>query len=201
MNVHSHPIASENSEHKTKTLILAAALRCFAERGYFGTSVPAIAADAGIAAGTLYRHFEGKELLVNVLYRRCKQALIESALQDISLCAEPRVQFRQLWLRLMDYALRHPDAFQFLEYHHHAPYLDAESKKLEADSLQPVAELIRAATSFGAVRDVEPAVLVSIVWGALVRLTRAQREGYFELTEDLIQQSEEACWSAIANTN
>ena len=48
--------------------ILDAALALFVERGYHGTAVPAIAERAGVAAGTIYHHFESKEQLVNAVF-------------------------------------------------------------------------------------------------------------------------------------
>lgn len=47
----------------TRERILGAAERLFAERGFSGVSMPAIAAAAGITAGAIYKHFESKEQL------------------------------------------------------------------------------------------------------------------------------------------
>lgn len=44
-------------------LILAAALRMFAEKGFAATSTAALAREAGVAEGTIFRHFEGKEAI------------------------------------------------------------------------------------------------------------------------------------------
>src|ERR1700722_19942590 len=54
--------------------ILAAAERLFAERGYTGVSMPAIAAAAGITAGAIYKHFESKEQLFFTIVRRAVEA-------------------------------------------------------------------------------------------------------------------------------
>ncbi len=50
--------------------IEAAALQLFATRGFHGTSVPDLASAAGVGAGTIYRHFDSKEGVVNALYQR-----------------------------------------------------------------------------------------------------------------------------------
>ncbi|MEQ9367019.1 MAG: helix-turn-helix domain-containing protein, partial [Leptospirales bacterium] len=50
--------------------ILDASLELFAEKGYDGTAVPLIAEKAGVGAGTIYRYFESKEVLVNILYNK-----------------------------------------------------------------------------------------------------------------------------------
>ncbi|NIH77975.1 TetR/AcrR family transcriptional regulator [Amycolatopsis viridis] len=50
--------------------ILAAAGAVLAERGYAGCSVNAVAEQAGVATGTVYRHFPGKAELVVELFQR-----------------------------------------------------------------------------------------------------------------------------------
>src|SRR5687768_16626664 len=84
--------------------ILDAALSLFAERGFHGTAIPDIAAAAGVAAGTIYRHFTGKDALVNVLYRRCKQQLVDEVLDGLSRPVAEREQFHDLWWRLVGFA-------------------------------------------------------------------------------------------------
>ena len=51
----------------TKEKILEAALTLFAENGYDGTSVEEIAKSVGIKAPSLYKHYKGKEDLLNAL--------------------------------------------------------------------------------------------------------------------------------------
>ena len=49
----------------TKEKILETALTLFAENGYNGTSMEQIAQDVGIKAPSLYKHFKGKEDILN----------------------------------------------------------------------------------------------------------------------------------------
>ncbi|MBV8136835.1 MAG: TetR/AcrR family transcriptional regulator [Deltaproteobacteria bacterium] len=70
----SGPAANERShdalEATTRERILASATRLFAEKGFEGASMPAIAKASGITAGAIYKHFEGKgELLLEVVMR------------------------------------------------------------------------------------------------------------------------------------
>lgn len=52
------------SETETKQRILDAAQRLFASRGYNGTTTRDLAAKAGVAEGTLFRHFENKKAIL-----------------------------------------------------------------------------------------------------------------------------------------
>ena len=58
--------------------ILDAALDLFAQRGFHGTAVPAVAERARVGAGTIYRYFASKEALVNAVYQRHKSAVADS---------------------------------------------------------------------------------------------------------------------------
>ena len=54
----------------TRERILASAARLFAEHGFEGSSMPAIAKASGITAGAIYKHFRSKgELLLEVVRR------------------------------------------------------------------------------------------------------------------------------------
>ena len=55
--------------------ILNAAMELFGELGYDGTTVPMIAERAKVGAGTIYRYFENKESLVNILFQDCVKGI------------------------------------------------------------------------------------------------------------------------------
>ncbi len=52
------------SETETRNRILQAAQRLFARRGYDGTTTRDLAQAAGVAEGTLFRHFENKKAIL-----------------------------------------------------------------------------------------------------------------------------------------
>jgi AcrR family transcriptional regulator len=58
----AHPVASD-----TRQQIMQAALRCFAHRGYAGTSVQEVVDAAKVTKPVLYYHFESKEGLFRAL--------------------------------------------------------------------------------------------------------------------------------------
>src|SRR5207237_768469 len=65
------PVRREQAS-STRRRVLDAALRVFAERGYHGTTMDALAAEAGVAVPTVYKTFGTK---VSILRAAAERAL------------------------------------------------------------------------------------------------------------------------------
>jgi AcrR family transcriptional regulator len=153
MNIHSvTPMTTAAAKPRAtdkREAILDAALGLFVERGFFGTAVPEIAERAGVGAGTIYRYFDSKEALVNVIYREQKTRFGAVALDAFPAGVTTREAFRTLWMRMAKFATDEQRAFVFMELHHHASYLDAESRALEQRMFQLFSNIIVAAQARG----------------------------------------------------
>jgi AcrR family transcriptional regulator len=186
------------TDHLSKRdAILEAALRLFAERGFHGTSVPDLASAAHVGAGTIYRHFESKEAVVNALYQHWKVALGQEVFATVGAEGSWRHRFRELFRGLVRFSKRHPGAIEFLDLHHHGGYLDEASQAIEAQSAMAFLMLVQAAQSEEVLVDVPPAALIGMVYGAFLGLLRAEKEGYVVLDDALIDAAEERAWSMI----
>jgi len=182
---------------ETREVILDAALQLFAKHGFHGSSMPALATAAGVGSGTPYRHFESKEALVNALYRRTKEALMGALLTDFPLDATDREQFRAFFFRLVGFFAERPDAFDFLELHHHQPYLDDANMELERLSLAPVLAFFQRGRAERRTRAMPPEALTAIVWGLFSGLHKALRLGHLEASPELWAQAEASAWDAV----
>jgi AcrR family transcriptional regulator len=191
--------ATESRRDALESRVIEAALELFAERGYHGTSVPAVMERAGIGAGSLYRLFESKEVLVNAVFRDAKRRL-EVALRDgLRMDQHPRALFDELWTRLAAFAEAEPVAFRFLELQDHTPYLDGASRQQEIAVLAPIALACMDLQRRGVFRqDVSADVIIAFVWGAFVGLVKAARLGYLKLGQAQIDAARDACWRAFA---
>jgi TetR/AcrR family transcriptional regulator, repressor of fatR-cypB operon len=179
--------------------ILDAALKMFSERGYHGTSVPEVAREAGVGAGTLYRYFANKEDLVNEVFRDAKTRLAAAmyASTDGPVDASPRGWFLGMWSRLVRFARAEPTAFRFLEMQDHSPYLDQKSRDTELMVLAPMWFAGKELERKGLTRNLSAEVLMAFAWGALVGLLKAESSGYLRIDDPTLNKAGEACWAAI----
>lgn len=63
--------------NKTKRAIFDSAIKVFSNSGYNGATMDIIAADAGVAKGTLYYHFKSKEEIFNFIIQEGMAAIKE----------------------------------------------------------------------------------------------------------------------------
>ena len=178
--------------------ILDAALNCFVERGFYGTSIPEIAQKAAIASGTIYHYFDSKEALVNALFRHWKGHIAQRVLTAFPATAPSREQFRVMWHEIIAFAINEPTAFAFIELHNHASYLDAESKVIDGQTKQFAHMMIRKAQLDGIIKPLDAWVLMELVFGAFIGLMKAHWEGRLQLNEQVIADAEQACWDCVS---
>jgi AcrR family transcriptional regulator len=176
---------------------MAAALDLFVERGFFGTTVPEIAERAAVGAGTIYRYFESKEALVNALYREEKFRFAEAVMSGAPVVGPARELFRTMWTKMARYASANPKPFVFLELHHHARYLDAESRAVEQRMLLLFTNVITAAQARGELKAGPPRLIMGIVLGAFAGVVRSCVEFEEPIESADWTLAEQCVWEAI----
>jgi TetR/AcrR family transcriptional regulator, repressor of fatR-cypB operon len=184
-----------------RTRLLDAALDLFETRGFDGVAVPEIAAKAGVATGTIYRYFKDKEALVNALYQHWKRYYNTIVLAPQSARATARQAFGQYWQRMMMFARTYPKAMRFMDLHHHGAYLDDESRALSKTYGTQARAFMESARAAGAIRDLDPILVVALMWGAAAGLTKFAATGALNFDAIAANDMEEALWRAIATDN
>ena len=179
--------------------ILDAALRLFSEHTFDGTAMPLIAEQAMVGAGTIYRYFDGKEALVNAVYRKWKAEMNRILLDEAPQGVTPRSEFGHWWRGLWRFAQENPAAFTFLETHHHESYLDEESRALAATLLEGTREFVRRAQDSAAVRPMDADLLIALVFGSFTGLIKSTETKRLEVTPALVAETEECVWTMISN--
>jgi AcrR family transcriptional regulator len=191
------PVVKRDASSDKREAILRAALELFSVRGFHGTSVPSVAKEANVGAGTIYRYFANKEALVNALYRQWKGAIASLVVQGFPGDKPARQQFQAIWQKMAQFVFEHPKAFAFLELHHHRSYLDEQSLAIESSLLEFGEGFIRKAQQDKVLRPMDPVLLMALAFGAFVGVVRASWEGKLELTEHTFEAAEQATWELI----
>lgn len=151
----------------TRDRLLAAARELIEEGGYGGASVLAIANRAGVAAGTLYRHFASKEeLFVEVFRSVCEreERAMRAAADRLDADATARERLQTVLATFARRALRNPRLAWALIAEPVDPRVDAERIAYRAR----YAELIAAGLAAGIATGELPEQNVDLTAAALV---------------------------------
>jgi AcrR family transcriptional regulator len=194
----SVPPALRRDGQATREKLLRAALELYTTAGFRGTTTPEIALRAGVAEGTIYRHFTGKEELLNEVYRSSQRwalSLITEPEDDRAAGVGPRL--RRLALRMLEAADRDPAATRMALHFEDGRHLDEQSRVLARQVRDALQQIVASGKADGAVRT-GPAELWAGVWLAVVRWA-AERVSVREWSPGHPQaiQAVEAAWDAI----
>lgn len=183
----------------TRQRLLKAALDLYTTIGFRATTTPAIAARAGVAEGTIYRHFSGKEHLLNEVYRAAQRwgtGLVLEHTGERPL--RPPERLRQIGHALLDAAGRDPAQTRMLLRNREEQHLDERSREAAEEFRGALRQIVEEGKSEGLVRG-GPTELWADVWLAMLAFA-SERIG----SKQWSAESEEAgltldaAWDAIA---
>ncbi|MFN2571964.1 MAG: TetR/AcrR family transcriptional regulator [Gemmatimonadales bacterium] len=146
----SHPGTAD----LTRQRLIRAALELFTTRGYHDTTTAQIAKKAGVAEGTIYRHFASKQQLLNELYRAAQRWATKVA-QDTPRDAEAetaRARLASVAHGLVEGAAHETAIVKLGLLETLGPVLDDDSRKTEREFRAAIERIVAEGKAQGAVR-------------------------------------------------
>ncbi len=168
------PGPSSRAADLTRQRLIRAALELFTSRGYHDTTTAQIAKKAGVAEGTIYRHFPSKQQLLNELYRAA-QRWAATVVQEMG-APGTGVQARLALVGrgLADGAARDTAVVKLGLLQRHDPVLDEESRKAAREFRLGLERLVAQGKAEGVVRagavEVWAGVWLAVVSYALEKI-------------------------------
>ena len=199
MTAPTTPLPGRRDGEGTRQKLLRAALELFTGEGFLASTTPLIAERAGVAEGTIYRHFTSKEHLLNEVFRgtqRWATGVVKEVDADRTLKAPERLA--RIARRFVETAERDPAGARMLLRQRDAKFLDPPSRDAAREFRESVQQVVAAGKADGMVRA-GPAELWTSVWLVILAFV-IERVSAREWTMDQPQvaQAIEAAWSAIA---
>jgi AcrR family transcriptional regulator len=183
----------------TRERLIRAALDLYTTAGFLRTTTPALAERAGVAEGTIYRHFKSKEDLLNAAFRRahCWGVDALAALEADRVRKAPE-RLALLARQIVDLAGQDPALARMLLSTTHEPFLDETSRGARRELMGGLIQLVAMGKSDGQVRA-GPAELWAQVWLSVVGFA-AERVAAGEWTPESAPAglTLEAAWDAVA---
>jgi AcrR family transcriptional regulator len=180
-----------------ETSILNATLQLISRCGFHDTPMSAIAREAEVGVGTIYRYFDHKEELIAALYMRLKSQLAEAILDGYSADLPLRQRFQRLWVNVAHYHIDHPLEASFLDQYANSPFPKSTLTDVQASCLQPFLEFVEDGVYEGVIKDLPLEVFASLTGDVAISLARKHRAGTIKLNDLILEQAMDACWDAV----
>jgi TetR/AcrR family transcriptional regulator, fatty acid metabolism regulator protein len=151
-----------------RRLLLDAATKVFAERGYHECRVGDIAAEAGVAYGLLYHYFSSKEEVLHTIFRQTWSEMLTTIHGIEEAGGSARDQVRRVAAVVLGSWKANPDLIRLLVREvARGPRLEREIEeiRLAFDALE---RIVRQGVATGELRsDLQPRVASWVLYGAL----------------------------------
>lgn len=195
----ANPTTTRRDGEATRQRLLRAALDLYTTIGFRATTTPAIAARAGVAEGTIYRHFSGKEHLLNEVYRSAQRWGAGLVREPDGEQVRARERLLRIGQRLLDAAARDPALTRMLLRIREEQHLDERSREAMREFRGALQQVVTGGRSEGLIRQ-GPPELWTDVWLALVAFA-SERIGSKEWSPERpeIGLTLDAAWDAIAS--
>jgi len=173
--------------------VRAALRRLVARNGFHGASMSAVAAEAGVAAGTAYVHYASKDDLVLATYLEVKRELGAATVADLDPTAAAETRFLHMWHRIHRHLAGDPDRARFLIQVNASPYARTAHEMAMAADGDPMMVEAAKPDMTSRLASLPPEVLYDLGFGPAVRLAADGKKVPASVLNTLAQ----ACWRAI----
>jgi AcrR family transcriptional regulator len=184
----------------TRQRLIRTALELFTTRGYHDTTTAQIAKKAGIAEGTIYRHFSSKQHLANELYRAGQRWATKVVHETVLKPDLPgaKAQLGAIAQALIDGAVREPAVVKIALLEPLTAVLDEESRRTARDFRMAIERVIAEGKAQDVVRrgavDVWSGVWLAVVTHALAQIAG----GTWKPADASARLAVDAAWNAIS---
>lgn len=183
----TEPVAGTNKRER----ILRAATEVFARSGYFNAKVSEIAKTAGVADGTIYLYFTGKEDLLITIFREGTRAFLDSLRGQLAQISRPEERLRRTirhHLETLGQDREIAVVFQ-VELRHSLKFMTLFSHAELADYLNLLRELVEEGQNAGVFRrSIHPQLAAKAIFGILDEMVTSWILSEKEYT--LVEQSD-----------
>ncbi len=173
-------------------LVRRALVELVAENGFRGTSMAAVAEQAGVATGTAYVHYASKDDLVLAAYVEVKMELGSAAMGSLRADDQPDERFRRMWFAIRDHLLEDAVRARFLLQVDASPYSASAHEAAMASDENQLMNAI-GAEMHDLFVDLPGLVLYDLSIGPIVRLVARDEP----LSTAEWDQLASACWRAV----
>lgn len=180
--------------------ILNAAMELMAEQGFHGAPMALIAEKAGVGAGTIYRYFENRDVLINEVYHMIYGEFTDFLMNRYPMERPVRECFFHIGKGIIDYFVKNPMKFRYTEQFHNSPYgLEFRKKKLANNTgdFDFGHDLYEKGLKHQVIKQVPLAIFFDLAFAPIFWAVRDHHTGFVMIDDALADVIVSSCWNSI----
>lgn len=176
--------------------IFDATISLTGEVGLNKLTMSSIAERANMASGTLYIYFEGKEQLLNELYKTLMLKGTLSLLPSISHLPLKK-QLQTIWSNVLKFRISNSSQVIFMHQFRYSPLISHEALQLDEQFVAHIVKLLDEGKKELIVKAIDNDFLFPLLYGYANNLARHLTAKKIQLTEKICDQTFGICWDAL----
>jgi AcrR family transcriptional regulator len=161
----------------TRERLVRAAIGIVARDSLAAATTAAIAEAAGVAEGTLYRHFESKDDLLIAAYRQMKQEVFVRSAESVDVSAAPAERLKRTWKAIYLAYRADKDAFAFGNRFMESALAEREGGEAARSIAKIVADLRRTGIASGDFKSLPTDLLANLFLAPINYLLKSEIKG------------------------
>jgi TetR/AcrR family transcriptional regulator, multidrug resistance operon repressor len=182
-----------------KLAIFESTLTLIREHGFHGTPMSQIAKKAGVAAGTIYHHFDSKDTLILELYEHVLNQMLNSLLQADGDQMDFKERFFNFFISHCLFYMEHPNALFFMEQFVNSPYNSRQKSQENERAQGSLRLLIQYGVERQVLKPIDCRMVCSLVHGAVVSTAKIHLCRKILLGQAELQQIAQMVWDGMKN--
>ncbi len=176
------------------------AIELFVTQGFQQTSMAQLSKSSGIAIGTIYHHFKGKDELIEQTYLYVTEkfgARVSISNEETELPFKDR--FRLVWIRAYTFFIDYPNYFFFKDTLNYSPLVSQELKDKGSKYYQASLDLIAEGIEKGLYINNNPVVLGRWIYNSIITATQITLNKELVMDNKTLDEFFEMTWRSIIN--
>lgn len=177
--------------------VLDAALSLFMKKGIKATTTRDIADRAGISEGTIYRHFESKDMLAQTIFEQNLEFFWKFLRRYLRKSGNAEDILQAFVAGVFEFARRHHRRYIFIMSAH-----QTELRRLSRGKMKPkqmLVKIIRLGQTQGAFKSMDPHLAAAMILGTITQTIFYLKSGLIAVNfEDVVSEVAAACLRIVS---
>ncbi|WP_028297030.1 TetR/AcrR family transcriptional regulator [Olivibacter sitiensis] len=181
-----------------KSILFTTFLKLANQHGIHGVSMSLLSSEAGVAAGTIYHHFESKDDFILALFKQVKQQMHNEIfrMKDDLTDDYPKA-FQRIWMDLCKYYLEHPEVLNFIDQFFSSPYQKLIKNNDTQFCQNDFVSFFNRGVEQGLIKDYRMDILTSTFVGSIVITAKRHIMGDRPVNETDLKDMASIVWDGL----